>query len=715
MRQKALILVVISFLLLSAATFCPAEPVVDESKLFDLSLEELSNLKVYSAGKKVEKVADIPASVVIVTREEIETYGYTNLNEILSSIPGLYPVNDYLYDSNFGVRGFWSDLPNRNIIIMVNGVRTTSNYDGTHEIAKISIPVEAIDRIEVVRGPMSVISGSGAFFGIVNIKTNELFQGEQLNTVSGLAGTDNSLKLYGRSSGIQGDFKYNINASVFNSEGIDQPFVDMNDTLSGYTGDLLGKNEKYFDMSGFFRNFSVDFQYSESRNKIMFLFPSLDDGMDALMHTTNITFGYDKIINDKTRLNARLNYFYEMIEYNYDWNIIADKDFYGHQDVFANGFDIELLCFCKPVPELDLTTGINYRSILNVGTEMDLPGALDENLEHRYYSIDDDDNITTRAIFSQLEFRPHDKFKVVCGIRLEQMPEYTITYEHANLDSEDYTFTEIRKNYSGDKIYAVPRLAAILSIYQKNVLKFLYGMAINRPAYWQNRDHTLETNLPSLEPEFIQTMEVNYISTISDKLTTNFSVFHNYLNNLITRNVGFDDQDYYYNYFSNGGEVETFGGEISFNVKPIDKLRFDLSGTYQKATDLNSEDIEVGYCPQFLAYFKASYLLKDNIVAALSANFVNEMETLWDESPSNTSVPGSSPIGRIGRKSDGYVILNANLRWKNLFGKDYFANLHIANLLDTEIFYPTTVNSVWAPNGTLADGRQIFFSVGRRF
>ncbi len=59
-------------------------------RLLDLSLEDLLNERITTAGKVSQKVSEIPASVVVVDREDIKTYGYDTLGEILEHISGLY-------------------------------------------------------------------------------------------------------------------------------------------------------------------------------------------------------------------------------------------------------------------------------------------------------------------------------------------------------------------------------------------------------------------------------------------------------------------------------------------------------------------------------------------------------------------------------------------------------------------------------------------------
>ena len=123
--------------------------------------------------EEVEEFMDVSTSVIALSREEIETYGYTSLQEILENMTGLYMIDDYAWTGSptLGVRGFLSAGFSNDVIIMVNGVNQLEDYWNSYSLARICVPVEAIDRIEVIRGPMSVEYGSGAFFGAILAST----------------------------------------------------------------------------------------------------------------------------------------------------------------------------------------------------------------------------------------------------------------------------------------------------------------------------------------------------------------------------------------------------------------------------------------------------------------------------------------------------------------------------------------------------------------
>jgi outer membrane receptor for ferrienterochelin and colicin len=174
------------FFLAAAATISTA-PVVG-SDLLDLPFEDLLQVEIRSAGKRAEEIRDIPASLTILTREEIERYGWLTLEEVLRSAPGFF-ILDNIEERFIGTRG----AVGGGVQFLVNGVAQHPSQQKTltvPEIARLNVPVEAIDRIEIIRGPMSVIYGNNAFLGVVNIITNDVAgNGSRVSASLGTRGT----------------------------------------------------------------------------------------------------------------------------------------------------------------------------------------------------------------------------------------------------------------------------------------------------------------------------------------------------------------------------------------------------------------------------------------------------------------------------------------------------------------------------------------------
>src|SRR5437879_5037315 len=99
--------------------------------LGEASLEELANITVYTASRHIQKVTDAPSSVTVITRDEIQKYGYRTLADILRSVRGF----DITYDRNFtyaGVRGINRPETYNNKGIPTGAFATLFNDPRTH-------------------------------------------------------------------------------------------------------------------------------------------------------------------------------------------------------------------------------------------------------------------------------------------------------------------------------------------------------------------------------------------------------------------------------------------------------------------------------------------------------------------------------------------------------------------------------------------------------
>lgn len=137
-----------------------------------LSRAGLLGLTVTTATKSERTSRRTPALVTVVQREEILARGYRSIAEILRTVPGFYDVYD-LSVHNIAVRGVSGGArASGNVLkLMIDGQPvpyrpTTGNFFGEE-----LIPIDAVERIEVVRGPSSALYGANAYLGVVNVIT----------------------------------------------------------------------------------------------------------------------------------------------------------------------------------------------------------------------------------------------------------------------------------------------------------------------------------------------------------------------------------------------------------------------------------------------------------------------------------------------------------------------------------------------------------------
>lgn len=152
----------------------PSKAASSAGDLTQMSLEELMNMQVTSASKKPEKLSDAPAAAFVITRDDIERFGYQTLSAALRQISGIYMSDDRTYNY-IGVRGYSRPGDyNSRILLLINGMRINDPQWGMAPIGDdLPINIKSIERIEVVKGPGSALWGGNAVLAVVNIITKQ--------------------------------------------------------------------------------------------------------------------------------------------------------------------------------------------------------------------------------------------------------------------------------------------------------------------------------------------------------------------------------------------------------------------------------------------------------------------------------------------------------------------------------------------------------------
>ncbi len=153
------------------------------SDFYDMSLEELENLKASGVSSELEKFINSltsvsthkkiptrysPNIVTLVTEEEIKAMGARDLIDILRLVPGFHFAQDLRGNVGLGIRGNWA--AEGKVLIMINGKEINEHYTA-HTYFGNHFPVSMIKQIEIIRGPGSSIHGGFAEFGVINIVT----------------------------------------------------------------------------------------------------------------------------------------------------------------------------------------------------------------------------------------------------------------------------------------------------------------------------------------------------------------------------------------------------------------------------------------------------------------------------------------------------------------------------------------------------------------
>ncbi|MCA1858117.1 TonB-dependent receptor [Massilia oculi] len=142
----------------------------------DALAQEILPSIVVTGARFPAQAAAAPIGATVITADEIRRAGATDVNAAIRKVGGVYGRQslDGSPDFALDLRGFGSNSP-QNLVILVDGVRLNENELANAVLS--SIPVDTVERIEIVRGAGSVLYGEGATGGVINIITRRGTQG----------------------------------------------------------------------------------------------------------------------------------------------------------------------------------------------------------------------------------------------------------------------------------------------------------------------------------------------------------------------------------------------------------------------------------------------------------------------------------------------------------------------------------------------------------
>jgi iron complex outermembrane receptor protein len=141
-----------------------------QNSLKALTLEQLGNIEVTTVSREPAAVWKTPASIYVITQEDIQRSGANNIPEALRLVPGVEVARISSGEYAIGIRGFNSRL-SRSVLVLIDGRTVYSTFTaGTYWETQDTL-IQDIDRIEIIRGPGGTIWGPNAVNGVINIIT----------------------------------------------------------------------------------------------------------------------------------------------------------------------------------------------------------------------------------------------------------------------------------------------------------------------------------------------------------------------------------------------------------------------------------------------------------------------------------------------------------------------------------------------------------------
>jgi len=208
----------------------PASCQQKPDNLTNRSIEDLMNIEVTSVSKKEEKVSRTAAAVFVISQEDIRRSGATNIPDLLRMVPGMQVAQINSSTWAITARGFDGQYTNK-LLVLIDGRTVYSPvFSGVFWDAE-EIPLETIERIEVIRGPGATVWGANAVNGVINIITKSArdTQGELITSGGGTHEQGFGSAIYGGRFG--NDAAYRVFAS-----GLNQGHFPNQAGLSGQDG-----------------------------------------------------------------------------------------------------------------------------------------------------------------------------------------------------------------------------------------------------------------------------------------------------------------------------------------------------------------------------------------------------------------------------------------------------------------------------------------------
>jgi iron complex outermembrane receptor protein len=574
-----------AFLLLLGSVF-QAQAQTPDSLSGDLSLDSLLNIRIASASKYEQLLSEVPASVTLLTSDDIRDHGFNDLLEALQAIRSIYLSNDRNY-AYIGVRGFSrpTDYTNK-VLVMIDGVPINDNIWGAANVASdyLTVNMDQVERIELIRGASSSLYGSYAMLGVINVvmKDGQTLDGGKASFTAGSFGRKQFAGSWGTRTAGGLDISIGTQIAITQGQTHYYPEFDTCATCTGIADHL--DDGKYIGVSA-----KLKFKAIEAKA----FYTERNTGVPTASYGT--LFGDNRMRVHDRQMFADVIYTKEI-----DQTKVLTLKTYVQEVYYAESY---------PYDPADGGLGHDHSDGIWTGSEA----------RFRW------DVLSNNRLFAGAEWQQHYRAEF-------HSQDETSVYTNANYPYFGYSFYlqdeyqpvkwlaltaggRFDRNFGGKKA-VTPRFSALVNPLPKSTLKLIWGRAFRAPNISELllQDGFSYIGNPDLTPEFITTGEVSWEQRIGKQFFATGTVYRYHMADLVDKVLRPTDS---LDSYGNVGNVLAQGAEAEVVARGSHGNRIFLSGTFQKVINQRTDSLEsnspcfivkVGGTVNFLRHFSLSTL-----------------------------------------------------------------------------------------------------------
>ncbi|WP_448246659.1 TonB-dependent receptor plug domain-containing protein [Thalassotalea agariperforans] len=571
-----------------------------------------------------------PAVASVFTAAQIKNMGATDIDDVLETVPGLHiSRNGNNYNPVYSFRGVYSTY-NAQVLMLVNGIPITNNFVGNRSQNWGGMPVEAIARIEIIRGPGSAIYGADAFSGVINIVTKNADDINK-NEVAVRAGSNSTSDAWLTFAGKQDDLKYSAVVEYHKTKGANNLIeADGQTVLDNIFGTNVSKAPGTLNLATENLDFRGEvnyhgltirtgYQLRDNLESGAGLAEVLDPGAKQKSVRFNFDINYQKQLNDTLTLNVQSAYFNTSAEIKTNYYIYPKGADLGHGLPYTGGFIGNPEVWEK---HRRLNLALDYSGIdkhaFRIGAGL-YKGDLYRTRETKNFGFNADGNVIIPGDPVQdVSDSPYVFLK-----ETDRINRYLFVQDIWNIANDWELTAGVRyDDYSDFGSTTNPRLALVWSTSLNLSTKLLYGRAFRAPSFAERGNINNPTALgnPNIQPESIETTELVFDYHPGSGFGAIANFYHYEWDDIIQF---VPDTGETSSTAQNFGKQVAYGTELEVNWQLTEQLKLAANYAWSKATN-KSNDVDVAFVPEQQWYLQLDWKINEQLKLNIKNHLVQD-------------------------------------------------------------------------------------------